>query len=376
MSILLVIFLECVIADHRQPEITDTSRQPLQDNTNRRDHTGQRSAANTENRNRAAGQQQLSLASRCRAACASRLSRRRAVRPSHLTASCAARRAAGEAAAAVAAAAAIAAEHRAADAEQRRQDRAAAAEQHRQDRAAAAEQRKQDRAAALGQQRQVRAAAAAQRRHYRAADAEQRRKDRTAAAEQRRQDRQAATEQRRQDRARAASLHNLGRQQLDCFGEEVFQHSKLQKLTDVRTKRLSIGLMRHICGFCGAKHFLCEKTGGTIAQPRFSNCCYKGKVQLPPIRRYPPYWKGLLRRNDEAGKHFRSFGRRYNQVLSMASAGADIDTSLFDGHGPPTFRIKGKMSHLIASLLPVIGQIPNSVRYISTRVQTLSWAHA
>ena len=41
----------------------------------------------------------------------------------------------------------------------------------------------------------------------------------------------------------------------------------------------------------------------------------------------------------------------------MASIGADIDTSLFDGHGPPTFRIKGKMSHLIGSLLPVTGQV-------------------
>ena len=163
------------------------------------------------------------------------------MRPSHSTALSAARRAAAEAAAAAAeaaaAAAAIAAEQRAADAEQRRQDRAAAAEQRRQDRAAAAEQR--------------------------------------------RRDRQAATEQRRQDRARAASLHNLGRQQLE---EEVFQHCKLQKLTDVRTNHLSIGLMRHICGFCGAKHFLCEKTGGTMVQPVFSNCCYKGKVQLPPIR--------------------------------------------------------------------------------------------
>ena len=64
------------------------------------------------------------------------------------------------------------------------------------------------------------------------------------AAEEQRQDRQAATEQRRQDRARAASVHNLGRQQLDCFEEEVFQHNKLQKLTDPRTKRLSIGLRK------------------------------------------------------------------------------------------------------------------------------------
>ena len=81
-------------------------------------------------------------------------------------------------------------------------------------------------------------------------------KGRAAAAEQRRQDRQAATELCRQDRARAASVHNLGRQQLDCFEEEVFQHSKLQKFADPRTKRLSSGLMRHICGFCRAKHFL------------------------------------------------------------------------------------------------------------------------
>ena len=162
---------------------------------------------------------------------------RRRAVPSHVTALCAARRAAAEAAAAVAVAAAA---------------------------AIAAEQR-------------------------------------AAAAEQRRQDRAAAAEQRRQDRARATTLHNLGRQQLDSFEEEMFQHSKLQKLTDPRTMRLSIGLMRHTCGFCGAKHLLCEKTGGTIAQPMFSNCCYKGKVQLPPIRRYPPYWTGLLRGNNDAG---------------------------------------------------------------------------
>ena len=190
---------KCVTADHRQPEPTDSSRQFLQDSTNWRGRTSQSSAANTDNLSSTAGQQQLLPASRCRAACAARLSRRRAVRPSHLTALCAARRAAAaEAAAEAAAAAAIAAEQR-----------AAAAEQHRQDRAAVAEQR-------------------------------------------------------RQDRARAATLDNLGRQQLDSFEEEVLQHSKLQKLTDLRTQRLSIGLMRYMCGCCGAKHFLCEKTGGTM----------------------------------------------------------------------------------------------------------------
>ena len=222
-----MILPKCVIAD--QPESTDSSRQRLQDSTNRRGHTSQSSAANTEDRSNTAGQQQLSQASRCLAARAARLSRRRAVRPSHWTALCAASRAVAEAAAVVAAAAAIAAEQRAAPAEQRRQDR----------------------------------------RHNSAAN------------------------------------------------------------------------VRH-----------------------------KGKVQLPPIRRYSPYWTGLLRENNNAGKHFRSFGRRYNQVLSMASTGADVDTSLFDGHGPPTFRIKGKIS--VASDRAG-SQIQSD---ISTRVQTLSWTHA
>ena len=41
----------------------------------------------------------------------------------------------------------------------------------------------------------------------------------------------------------------------------------------------------------------------------------------------------------------------------MASTRADGDTSLFDGHGPPTFCIKGKMSRLIGSLLPMVAQV-------------------
>lgn len=91
-----------------------------------------------------------------------------------------------------------------------------------------------------------------------------------------------AAEQRRQDIAdRTAPLHNLGRKPLD---ERVSQHRRLTKFLDPQTGRLSIGLMRHVCGYCGAKHFLCEKTGGTHAQPAFSNCCYKGKVQLQPTQ--------------------------------------------------------------------------------------------
>ena len=42
----------------------------------------------------------------------------------------------------------------------------------------------------------------------------------------------------------------------------------------------------------------------------------------------------------------------------MASTGADVDYSLLDGRGPPTFRIRGKVFHQIGSLLPTPGNVP------------------
>ena len=60
----------------------------------------------------------------------------------------------------------------------------------------------------------------------------------------------------------------------------------------------------------------------------------------------------------------------------MASTGADVDTSLFDGHAPPSFRIKGKMSHLIGSLLPMVGQVSvfNQI-YIHQNAELVRWQH-
>ena len=103
----------------------------------------------------------------------------------------------------------------------------------------------------------------------------------------------AAQRQRRED---AASLLNLGRQKLGDFQDSVLQHRKLAKLIDPMAP-VHWPHETHL-RLLWAKHFLCEKTGGTITQPVFSNCRYKGKVQLPPIRRYPPYWVKMMRRRD------------------------------------------------------------------------------
>ena len=56
------------------------------------------------------------------------------------------------------------------------------------------------------------------------------------------------------------------------------------------------------------------------------------------------------------------------QVLALAHpasvtaciTGADIDYSLMDGRGPPTFRIRGKVYHKIGSIMPQPGLAPKS----------------
>ena len=77
-------------------------------------------------------------------------------------------------------------------------------------------------AVAVAEHRQARAALHAARQAAAQIAAEQRRQDRAATIQQCRQDRAAA-------RARAASLNSLGRQMLDHFKEDVFQHNIMQR---------------------------------------------------------------------------------------------------------------------------------------------------
>ena len=90
---------------------------------------------------------------------------------------------------------------------------------------------------------------------------------------------------------------------------------------DASTHRLTLGFMRHVCGYCGARHFLQERTAGTEAQPSFGSCCMHGKVQLNAIPEYPPYWRNLLNKQDAIGRHFRECICKYNMALAFASTG-------------------------------------------------------
>ena len=97
-----------------------------------------------------------------------------------------------------------------------------------------------------------------------------------------------------------------------------------------------------ICDFCQAYLFKVENS---------SFCCSHGKVKISEdqkLRKIPKELKVLLK-----SKQFIQSIRSYNNVMAMASLGTN--------HKPefgPNFKIQGKLSHKIGSLLPEPGQTP------------------
>uniref|UniRef100_T1JPI3 Uncharacterized protein n=1 Tax=Strigamia maritima TaxID=126957 RepID=T1JPI3_STRMM len=77
-----------------------------------------------------------------------------------------------------------------------------------------------------------------------------------------------------------------------------------------------LGKMDIECPHCGALHFK-----GEILSSR---CCHKGKVKLPPLKKYPEPLKDLLLGSDKRSQDFRTHIRQYNSLLSFASMIASV----------------------------------------------------
>ncbi|KZR96590.1 Uncharacterized protein APZ42_008990, partial [Daphnia magna] len=99
------------------------------------------------------------------------------------------------------------------------------------------------------------------------------------------------------------------------------------------------GKMDEICNYCGARHFKGEKA----SDRKFSICCSKGKVILPPPKDCPELLYHLFTNNHPKSPHFIKMIRNYNNALAFASMGAQIDH--LPGRGPYCFRIHGQMYH-------------------------------
>ena len=153
--------------------------------------------------------------------------------------------------------------------------------------------------------------------------------------------------------------------------------------------------MDKVCQHCQAGFWLCEKTGGSKAEPIFNRCCSQGDIAIPPLEVMPQLLQQLFDENDGKAKEFRKNIRAYNSLLSFTSCGAKFDESLLCGsRGIYTYRIHGEMYHLMGSLLPSrninqhkflkiyffdtdnetdhrLNQMPNRDRQVITRLQEM-----
>nr|GEZ26286.1 hypothetical protein [Tanacetum cinerariifolium] len=109
-----------------------------------------------------------------------------------------------------------------------------------------------------------------------------------------------------------------------------------------------------ICHHCVAMLWECEKLSrsGFGGVPIYNKCCNGGQVVLRPPPEYPEYVKELY-----ANAHFMENIRAYNQMLSMASLRANIDSSINNGRGPYVLRISRQIYHWIGSMCPSEGHI-------------------
>ncbi|KAI9558408.1 hypothetical protein GHT06_015188 [Daphnia sinensis] len=113
------------------------------------------------------------------------------------------------------------------------------------------------------------------------------------------------------------------------------------------------GEMTVTCGECNARHFKGERP----TDKKFTQCCAKGKVILPPPKECPQPLVKLLQNDHPKAKAFMMKIRNYNSAHAFASLGAKISSP--PGRGPYCFRIHGQVYH---NTTPV-GLNTNNPRY-------------
>ncbi|XP_019246018.1 PREDICTED: uncharacterized protein LOC109225707 isoform X2 [Nicotiana attenuata] len=97
------------------------------------------------------------------------------------------------------------------------------------------------------------------------------------------------------------------------------------------------------CKFCSAKRFEYESPGF---------CCGTGTVKIIS-HRMPAKLHNLYFENNEKSQHFRTYIRTYNNSFAFTSLGVNYDTDLARrNRGIYTFRVQGRMYHLIDDLYP------------------------
>ena len=117
--------------------------------------------------------------------------------------------------------------------------------------------------------------------------------------------------------------------------------------------------MNVICDFCGAYHWIQERTANSsISNPQFETCCKQGDVDLPLFNQPPPLILDLLQSNNRRGREFRQNIRQYNSALAFTSINCKTTDRNASGSGIQCFQIHGELYHMHGPLRPGPDQTP------------------
>ena len=119
---------------------------------------------------------------------------------------------------------------------------------------------------------------------------------------------------------------------------------KRERKTSNLNLSLDLGSMNKQCEFCNAMLF----------DKEFSSfCCDNGEISLYTLLDPPYPLRDLLDYNSKVFSNhdrnlFKENIRQYNSSLALASCG--VHETVIPGHGPPTFKVNGIISHRIGSI--------------------------
>lgn len=97
---------------------------------------------------------------------------------------------------------------------------------------------------------------------------------------------------------------------------------------DPNYKRHVLGPKNVKCPECKALMFIDEKVSGSIRSPKFSMCCARGKVRLPPLPKLPDWYLSLIQQKNLLGKDFIKNIRSYNSAFAFTSFKANVIMTL------------------------------------------------
>ena len=114
-----------------------------------------------------------------------------------------------------------------------------------------------------------------------------------------------------------------------------------------------LGKFDHCCIHCEAYHWLDERLMSSSAMnPHYGLCCLQGKVTIDYVAPLPRPIYDLFVWDDGDAVKFRTHIRWYNKAFAFTSSGGlwRLDRMVFDGRGPPTYKIQGELYHQIGPL--------------------------